>query len=354
MQRITKPHAFETAPSISAMLFRYFIPVVVIVLFAACQQEASSPTEDTIYELTIPYGFPAPIIPEDNELTVARVALGKRLFYDPIISRDHSISCASCHKQALAFADDKPISPGIEGRMGFRNSPSLVNLAYLTYVNKDGGVPKLDIQALVPIEDHAEMDQSILALSDKLNSLESYREEFLRAYGDEASPFTITRALGAFQRTLISGDSPYDQFLQAKRMLSPAALAGMELFFSERTNCSQCHTGFNFTDNSFRNNGLYENYEDWGRRRVTSLMEDDGKFRVPTLRNIALTAPYMHDGSLPDLAAVIDHYQSGGSMHPNKDSLIRPLGLTLEEKDQLIQFLHTLTDSTFIHNPAFR
>ena len=336
------------------MYIRFSIFVLIVLLSVSCQQEDSSPFDDTAYELNIPYGFPSPIIPEDNELTEARVALGKRLFYDPLISRDNSISCASCHKQELAFADDKPISPGIEGRMGFRNAPTLANLAYLTYVNKDGGVPKLDIQALVPIEDHAEMDQSTLALADKLNKIESYREDFLKAYDEEASPFTITRALGAFQRTLISGDSPYDQFLQGNQVLSSDALAGMALFFSEQANCGSCHTGFNFTDNSFRNNGLYETYADWGRRRVTSLMEDDGKFRVPTLRNIALTAPYMHDGSVPNLEAVIDHYNEGGSIHPNKDALIKPLGLTPTEKDQLIQFLHTLTDSTFINNPAFR
>ena len=336
------------------MLFRNTILFILLSLLCACQKEASSPMDETPYELNIPYGFPTPVFPEDNELTKARVALGKKLFYDPVISRDSSISCASCHKQALAFADDKTLSPGVEGRLGFRNSSPLVNLAYLTFVNKDGGVPKLDLQALVPIEDHAEMDNSILALADHLNTKEDYRAAFIKAYDEEASPFTITRALGAFLRTLISGDSPYDRSRQGLQILSPEAVTGMNLFFSDKTNCSTCHSGFNFTDNSFKNNGLYEQYDDWGRRRVTSLMEDDGKFRVPTLRNIALTAPYMHDGSVSTLADVVNHYNEGGSNHSNKDALIKPLGLTTEEKGDLIEFLNALTDSTFINNPEFQ
>lgn len=328
--------------------------MVVIALLAGCQKEAKSPLDETPYVLELPSGWPAPDIPEDNELTVARVSLGKRLFYDPALSVDSTISCASCHKQELAFADDVAISPGVEGRLGFRNSPTLANVAYLTRVNKDGGVPKLDLQPSVPIEDHAEMDFSLLAAARRLNAIENYRDDFLRAYDEEASPFTITRSLGAFMRTLISGKSSYDQYLEGKAQLTAAELAGMELFFSDRTNCSSCHGGFNFTDNRFLNNGLYETYEDVGRKRVTILAEDEGKFRVPTLRNIGLTAPYMHDGSVPDLAAVVDHYNSGGSNHPNKDGLIRPLDLSELEQQQLVLFLETLTDSAFINNPEFR
>lgn len=240
------------------------------------------------------------------------------------------------------------------GRQGFRNAPTLANLVYLTYVNKDGGVPKLDLQALVPIEDHDEMAFSVLRLADRLNEDESYQSAFLKAYNEKATPFTITRALGAFQRTLISGHSLYDQYTKGQRQLSEEALAGMSLFFSERTQCSSCHSGFNFTDNSFKNNGLYEVYDDWGRRRVTSLMEDDGKFRVPTLRNIELTAPYMHDGSLPNLEIVVEHYNNGGKIHPNKHPSITPLNLSNIEKNNLIAFLKTLTDSSFISNPEFR
>lgn len=325
-----------------------------VILVGACQPEHTSPLVETPYELTIPRGFPYPDVPEDNTLTTARVALGKRLFFDPALSRNLSVSCASCHKQELAFADDQAVSPGVDGQLGFRNSPTLANLAYLQEVNKDGGVPKLDLHALVPIEDHAELDFNILGLADRLNADPTYEADFLKAYDDAANPFTITRALGAFLRTLISGNSTYDQYLAGNTSLNAEALAGEALFFSERTNCGSCHTGFNFTDNSFRNNGLYADYEDTGRQRVTILAEDVGKFRVPTLRNINLTRPYMHDGSLPDLAAVLEHYNKGGKDHPNQDPRIRPLHLTDEEQQQIIAFLHTLTDATFLTNPAFQ
>lgn len=328
--------------------------MLLLLVFPSCEQEPASPVDLTPYVLELPPHFPYPSIPEDNKLTEARVALGKQLFYEPALSMDSTISCASCHKQALAFADDLPISPGVKGRLGFRNSPTLANLAYLSVVNKDGGVPKLDLQALVPIEDHAEMGLSVLQAADRLNEDPYYRDAFEKAYGDLANPFTITRALGAFQRTLISANSTYDQYLMGEVSLSPAQERGRLLFFSEQTDCSSCHGSFNFTENGFFNNGLYTTYEDWGRRRVTGLPEDDGVFRVPTLRNITMTAPYMHDGSLPDLQAVLQHYNSGGTAHPNKDARIRPLQLSEQQLLDLEAFLHTLTDTAFLTDPRFQ
>ncbi|KGE86506.1 MAG: cytochrome-c peroxidase [Phaeodactylibacter xiamenensis] len=333
---------------------RYCPFLLLLLFFASCEKEPVSPVDTTPYVLELPPHFPYPDIPEDNELTEARVALGKMLFFEPAMSVDSSITCGACHKQSLAFADDLPISPGVRGRLGFRNSPTLVNLAYLTKVNKDGGVPKLDIQALVPIEDHAEMDLPILHAAERLNADPEYVDAFQRAYGELASPFTITRALGAFQRTLISANSTYDQYLMGEVSLNAAAERGRQLFFSDATNCSSCHGGFNFTENGFFNNGLYETYEDWGRRRVTGLPEDDGVFRVPTLRNIALTAPYMHDGSLPDLQAVLEHYNTGGTTHPNKDNRIQPLHLSTEQMADLEAFLHTLTDTSFLTDQRFK
>lgn len=333
---------------------RYFSFLLLLLFFASCKKEPVSPVDTTPYVLELPPHFPYPDIPEDNQLTEARVTLGKKLFFEPALSVDSSITCGSCHKQSLAFADELPISPGVRGRLGFRNSPTLANLAYLTKVNKDGGVPKLDIQALVPIEDHAEMDLPILHAAERLNADPEYVEAFQRAYGEPANPFTITRALGAFQRTLISANSTYDQYLMGEVSLNAAAERGRQLFFSDATNCSSCHGGFNFTENGFFNNGLYETYEDWGRRRVTGLPEDDGVFRVPTLRNIALTAPYMHDGSLPDLQAVLEHYNAGGTTHPNKDSRIRSLGLSTEQLADLEAFLHTLTDTSFLTDHRFK
>lgn len=319
----------------------------------SCRQEEANPMDETPYELDVPTGFPYPVIPKDNELTVARVALGKRLFYDPILSEDSTISCASCHKQALAFADDVPISPGVKGRLGFRNAPTMANVAYVERFNKDGGVVKLDLQPVVPIEDHNEMNLPLQDAVARLKAHPDYPEAFLKAYGKEASPFTLTRALASFMRTLISGSSRYDLYAGGKTSaVSEAERRGLTLF-TGRAGCANCHAGFNFTDNNFRNNGLYEIYEDPGRNRITLRPEDEGKFRVPTLRNIDLTAPYMHDGSLPTLESVIEHYNGGGTAHPNKDTLIRPLQLSEEEKASLAAFLRTLTDSTFINNPLF-
>jgi cytochrome c peroxidase len=318
------------------------------------EEEPASPLDLTPYELEVPAHFPYPDIPEDNVLTEARVELGRRLFYDPILSRDRSISCASCHKQHLAFADDQPISPGIAGRLGFRNSPTLANLAWLNEVNKDGGVIRLDLQATVPLEDHAEMDfQGILA-AERLKEIPLYRALSLRAYEREPSIYVIVRALAAFQRTLISGSAAYDAYLQGdEQALDPSQQRGMELFFSDRLQCGSCHGGFNLTDNSYRNNGLYEQYEDHGRFRITGDPMEMGAFRVPTLRNVALTAPYMHDGSLPDLDAVLDHYASGGSNHAAKDPLIQGFALSAQERQDLLRFLESLTDPGFLNDPDF-
>ncbi|MCB0546691.1 MAG: c-type cytochrome [Phaeodactylibacter sp.] len=331
-----------------------YLLLLLLLVLSACRPEENSLIDETPYGLELPAGFPYPEIPEDNALTAARVALGKRLFYDPILSEDSTVSCAACHKQALAFADDVPVSPGVKGRLGFRNAPTLANVAYLERLNKDGGVAKLGLQPVVPIEDHNEMNLPLQEAVRRLNGHPDYPEAFLRAYGEQASPFTLTRALASFMRTLISGDSRYDQYVNGKdNALSEAELRGMALFFSERASCSSCHQGFNFTDDSFRNNGLYDVYTDRGRQRITLKEEDVGKFRVPTLRNIALTAPYMHDGSLPSLEAVIEHYSRGGSSHPNKDTLISARQFNEQEKADLAAFLNTLTDTAFIENRAF-
>ncbi len=325
--------------------------------FASCEKEPSSPIRLDAYPMVWPTDAEMPNIPVDNELTKARVALGKKLFYDPILSIDSTISCNSCHKQELAFADNKAVSPGIENRLGFRNAPSLANLAWLDLVNRDGGVVKLDLQASVPIEDENEMGFTLLEAAARLNKHTDYYELSLQAYGKPVDPFVITRALGAFQRILVSSDSPYDQYVYHNQTdaLTESQIRGMELFFSDKTGCVNCHAGFNLTNNQFENNGLYEDYTaDLGRRRVTFLPEDEGKFRVPGLRNVALTAPYMHDGSLISLEAVIEHYNSGGSNHPVKNEHIKPLYLTDMEKQDLLHFLESLTDSTFINNPEYR
>jgi len=306
--------------------------------------------------MEIPAGFPSIDFPEDNAFTQARWELGKKLFYDPVMSVDGTISCASCHNPALAFSDHVAVSLGVEHRSGTRNAPSLANVAYHPYLLREGGVPTLEMQVLVPIQEHNEFDFNIVLLADQLNTDSSYVKMAIAAYNKAPDPFVITRALACFERSLLSGNSPYDQYTQNNNTaaMSDAQIRGMNLFFSTRTNCSVCHSGFNFTNYAFENNGLYIQYADEGRMRLTLKEEDRALFKVPGLRNIEMTAPYMHDGSIQTLTQVIDHYVSGGQDHPHKNIILKPLDLTTSEQMDLIEFLKALTDDTFLSNPLFK
>ena len=305
------------------------------------------------YELSIPKGFPQPTVPEGNELTQERIELGRMLFYDPVLSLDSSISCADCHHQELAFADNQPISPGVNGELAMRNAPTLTNVAYNPTLLFDGYLPTLEMQILVPIQEHAEFNFNIVEIGKRLLKNPEYVQRSWAAYQREPNPFVITRAISSFERTLISGNSRYDQYMNgALKQLNRSEIRGMSLFFNELA-CASCHGGFNFTDFSTKNNGLYTVYADSGRARATHLPEDKDVFKVPTLRNIELTAPYMHDGSMATLEEVVEHYMSGGKAHPNKSELIKPFALTKREKADLIAFLKSLTDDSFITNPAF-
>ena len=302
-----------------------------------------------------PLGFPEPTAPEGNEFTKLRWDLGKKLFFDKALSIDNSISCASCHHPELAFSDDKSVSLGVENRAGTRNSPTLANLVYHPYFTREGGVPTLEMQILVPIQEHNEFDFNILLIANRLSQDTTYVRMAQEAYDREPDAFVITRALACFERSLLSGYSLYDQFVNHNKAdaLSTAQIKGMNLFFSDRTNCATCHSDFNFTNYAFENNGLYEDYEDEGRFKLTGEEADRALFKVPTLRNVAATAPYMHDGSVGTLEDVIEHYNSGGKNHPHKSELIQPLNLSASEKEDLKQFLQSLTDEHFINNPLF-
>jgi cytochrome c peroxidase len=329
-----------------------------VLLFLACRKEEQLPVlpETDDYTLQVPVGFPMPDIPADNALTKSRVELGRRLFYDPALSADSTRSCGSCHAAYLAFSDSTAVSMGIENRAGTRNTPTLANVAYQKKLLREGGVPTLEMQILVPIQEHNEFDYNMLLVAERLNRMQEYVALSEKAYGRPPDAFVITRSIAAFERTLLSGDSPYDQyaFQGNNNGLSSAAKRGLELFQNERLNCSKCHDGFLFTNQDFTNNGLYEVYPDSGRIRLTGLESDRAVFKVPSLRNVALTAPYMHDGSLPGLEAVIDHYQTGGKAHPNKSPLLKVFTLTLQERADLIAFLRSLSDQKFITNPEFR
>ncbi len=329
----------------------------ILMLFLACRKEEESPAlpETDEYTLRVPAGFPMPDIPADNALTESRVALGRRLFYDPVLSKDSTRSCGSCHLPHLAFSDSTAASFGIEQRPGTRNAPSLANVAYQKRLLREGGIPTLEMQILVPIQEHNEFDFNIVLVAERLQQMPEYVALAEKAYGRTPDAFIITRSIAAFERTLLSGDSPYDQYaFQGNPFaLSTSAKRGLNLFQSEQLNCSKCHEGFLFTNQDFTSNGLYEVYPDSGRIRLTGLESDRGVFKVPSLRNLALTAPYMHDGSLPTLEAVLDHYQTGGMPHPNKSPLLKPFTLNTQERADLLAFLHSLTDQKFINNPEF-
>lgn len=324
-------------------------------------------------------GFPAPPVPLNNPMSRAKAELGRRLFYDTRLSLNGQQSCASCHRQELAFTDGLAHAKGATGQLHPRSSMSLVNVAYspvLTWA--DPSLDLLEQQAWIPmfgtepIELGLKGQEERLLKELRLHPL--YRELFADAFPGEPSPVSIgniVKALATFQRTIISTRSPYDRYRYGgdESATSEAAKRGEKLFFSgEKAGCFQCHGGWNFSgpvryeggpavQAEFHNTGLYDIYRDpnTGLRRHTGNPADSGKFRAPTLRNIALTAPYMHDGSIATLEGVIDHYASGGRSPraANKSSILRPLSLTREERSDLIAFLRSLTDEELLRDPRW-
>ncbi len=323
--------------------------ILIVCLVYACKKD--EPADDTdpgkqVITLTLPKGFPYPVIPSDNEPTQYRIDLGRKLFFDPILSRDSTISCSSCHLQNNYFQDGLPVAIGIDSLSGIRNSPSILNAAYLPYVFWDGGAPTLEQQVLAPIEAHNEMDFDVNMVVQRLKNNSEYVSMSQNAYDQEPTVFVLTRAIACFERTLFTGKSKFDdyQYYNNLSALNVSEKNGMDIFFGEKGECFHCHGEFNFTDNSFKNNGLYLNYVDSGRARITTLQTDVGKFKVPSLRNIEKTAPYMHDGSMATLETVVNHYNSGGQNHPNRSPLLLQLNLTQQEKTDLVNFLKALTD----------
>lgn len=323
-----------------------FISALVFVACSPKEQEEIIPTLEATVELAIPAYFPAYHIPQDNRLTKSRIALGKKLFFDKELSKDRTISCGSCHKQSAGFADTSAISRGVFGRTGKRNAPTVYNMVFSPYFFAEGGVHTLEMQALAPIGDENEMDMLIADVVERLRPSAAYEELSMKAYNQFISPYVITRALAAYQRSLLSINAKYDDYLQGNSTaLNTQELRGLTLFQSDSLACASCHTPPLFTNFEFYNVGLYANYADNGRQRITLAAEDNGKFKTPSLRNIVLTAPYMHDGSLKTLDEVVSHFAKGGNGHMNQDTLIKPFTLTSSDKDALIAFLKTLTDN---------
>lgn len=329
-----------------------FAAFLSLLIFSACEREPVSRPEVEL--LQVPSHFPGMTFPSDNGLTAKRWKLGKRLFFDPVLSRDSTISCATCHRLEYALADHLPVSPGTDGRLGARNTPGLFNIGYEPYYTREGGVPTLEMQILIPIQEHAEMDFNIVDASERLMNQTSYVAESHEAYGRDPDPFVITRAIATFERTMISGGSAYDDYLNGNSSaLTTAEQRGMNLFLSSSTGCAHCHSGVLFTNHTFENNGLYDDYPDIGRMRLTNDSSDLALFKVPGLRNVEYTAPYMHDGSIATLREVVEHYNSGGADHPNKSDEVRPLNLSPQQIDDLVAFLKSLSDPSVLSDPRF-
>lgn len=297
--------------------------------------------------LTIPLGLDLYLpVPAANPLTPARVALGGRLFRDAILSRDRTISCATCHDPLLAFTDGRPLAIGIAGRIGARSAPTLVNRAYGRSQFWDGRATSLEAQVLDPIGNPRELDLGVAAAVSRLAHDPSYDGAFREAFGRAVNEQDLARALASYLRTILGGNSPFDRYMHGDRgALGSEARRGLDVFRG-KANCAICHMGPTLSDEQFHNTGVSwrdGTWRDVGRFAVTRDSADRGAFKTPTLREIARTAPYMHDGSLATLEAVIDYYDRGGNRAPGLDHEIRPLHLTASEKQALMAFLGALS-----------
>ena len=317
--------------------FLVFAMATVILLFPSLSRAASL--------APLP---PAPPVPSGNLMTKDKIALGKRLFFDPRLSVNGSISCAFCHVPTAGFADPKPVSLGVRGKRGGRNAPAVLNAAYFPLQFWDGRAGSLEEQALGPLTNPVEMaNPNYRSVVMRLQRIRAYRVWFSRVYGGRVTIDHVAQAISAFERTLVTPDSPYDRYMMGqKNALTPSQKRGFALFRG-KARCAICHNGALLSDFGYHNLGVPQTGPlrvDVGRYAVTHELTDKGKFRTPTLRNVALTAPYMHDGSLRTLEDVVDFYNRGGGKSPYvKDALIVPLHLTAPEKKDLVDFLKSLT-----------
>jgi cytochrome c peroxidase len=291
------------------------------------------------------HALPPVTIPPDNPQTPAKVRLGAQLYFDGRLSVDNSLSCASCHDPATGWANHHRVDTGVGGRMGKRNSGTILDAAYMKYQFWDGRATTLEEQALGPIHNPVEMGETLEHVVAKLTAVDGYRRQFGEVFGTAVTTDGIAKALAAFERTVLSGPSPYDRYVSGDATAMPeAAVRGLQLF-NGKAGCRACHSGPLFSDQSFHNIGvgMSEPEADPGREAVTHDPNDLGKFKTPSLRNVALTWPYMHDGSAATLASVLEFYDRGGIPNPTLDARIRPLQLTNGEQADLVAFLEALT-----------
>jgi cytochrome c peroxidase len=289
----------------------------------------------------VPLGLkPLPEL-KDNPSTPEKIALGKQLYFDPRLSADNTISCASCHHPQKGWSNSEATAAGVQGQRGGRSAPTIINAAFQRFQFWDGRAESLEGQALGPIANPIEMNLPIEEAVSKLAAIKGYAEQFQAVFGEPVNAENLAKALAAFERTILSGDAPYDRYKAGeKEALSQQALAGMKLFFG-KANCSGCHSGPNFTDNGFHNIGVSFHREepDYGREAISNLAGDRGAFKTPTLRDIAKTAPYMHDGSLSTLEEVVEYYSKGATPNDYLDEEIFELNLSREQQAALVAFL---------------
>lgn len=373
---------------------RRTLPAVALIALGGCGGDelfAPGAANTGSYRWNLPVGFPTPVVPAVNPMSIEKVELGRHLFYDTRVSANNTFSCASCHLQSSAFTDGRDVAVGSTGEFHPRNSMSLANVGYASVLNwANPNVLQLEQQALIPIFGESPVELGMSGQEQELlrrvRSDTTYRRLFAAGFPGDPEPVSlanIVRAMASFERSLVSGNSPYDRykFRNDRTALSQSALRGEALFFDERTECFHCHTGVMFTnsvdyvgkgfaDREFFNNGLYNvdgqgayPSNNVGLREFTGRATDMGAFKAPTLRNIAVTAPYMHDGSIATLDEVLDHYVRGGRMiqtgpnagdgaaSPLKNGFVKGFTLSPSERADMLAFLHSLTDSSFLTDP---
>ncbi|MFN0168714.1 MAG: cytochrome-c peroxidase [Bryobacteraceae bacterium] len=295
-----------------------------------------------------PLGLVPVVWPADNPYSPEKADLGRLLYFDSRLSADGSVSCASCHHPKFAFTDGQPVSSGIRGQKGGRSAPTVINRAYSLAQFWDGRAPTLEAQAIGPIANPIEMGNTHAAVVSTLKTITGYRALFRKAFGSEDFSIDhVAKAIATFERTVLSGNAPYDRYKAGdKSAMSESQVRGMRIYL-DKAKCDQCHEGVNFTSNMFANIGVGANKPspDVGRFAVTQNPKDWGAFKTPTLRDIARTAPYMHDGSLKTLEEVVDYYDKGGEKNRNLDERMKPLKLSAQEKSDLAGFLRALSGS---------
>jgi cytochrome c peroxidase len=354
---------------------RYILLLFTAIIFITCKTEDEQLPPDAVFDDTpyiLSYGsFPEPDLPADNQLTEQGVHLGKMLFYEKMLSKDLMQACADCHRQPDGFSDTTKFSIGVEGLPGKRQAMPVFNLAWHSNAFFwDGRAPLLRDQALKPIQDPLEMNETLENVVMKLSASKEYTDQFIRAFGSsEITPDKMALAMEQFMFSVVSNNSKYDKSLAGETTLTPSEQRGKDLFFTEYNpffpdqsgaDCAHCHGGNNFENDQYMNNGLDTDadFADIGREAVTEDPADRAKFKVPSLRNIAVTPPYMHDGRFTTLEQVIDHYNENIKSSSTVDPAIlstQQTGLLLSESDKvdLVNFLKTLTDETFLNNAEY-